>query len=386
MINVGFIFNSKKEWLGGVHYYINLFRAISHVNERKINPVFFSGTSSSRGIQILFSNYVQFKKSCFFDPFKHSRVPAVNKIQRISKIVGSNALLNHYKIQVLSHSHIDTKKKQKIINWIPDFQHIHFPEIFSKEEVKSRNDVFRRWIDVSDIIVLSSNDAFNDFMQFAPEHVNKGRVLHFVSYIDPEIFTIVSDGSVERKYDITKKYFYLPNQFWKHKNHLAVFEAVRIARKHHHELLIVCSGDLNDYRHPEYRVEIMSYMKQNHLENNIKILGLINYTDLLYLMRNCISIINPSLFEGWSSTVEEAKSIGKNIILSDIHVHREQNPPGSIYFNPLNPDELAELLIKKWNASEGGPDYNLEIEARNNLEKRINEFGTTYQDIVLDLI
>lgn len=44
------------------------------------------------------------------------------------------------------------------------------------------------------------------------------------------------------------------------------------------------------------------------------------------LMKHAIAIINPSLFEGGSTTVEEAKSLLKVIILSGIPVHREQNP------------------------------------------------------------
>ena len=42
-------------------------------------------------------------------------------------------------------------------------------------------------------------------------------------------------------------------------------------------------------------------------------------------------MINPSLFEGWSSTVEECKSVGKNMILSDLNVHKEQYPTQTFF-------------------------------------------------------
>lgn len=38
------------------------------------------------------------------------------------------------------------------------------------------------------------------------------------------------------------------------------------------------------------------------------------------------ALLNPSRFEGWSTTVEEAKAAGTPMILSDIPVHREQAP------------------------------------------------------------
>lgn len=46
-------------------------------------------------------------------------------------------------------------------------------------------------------------------------------------------------------------------------------------------------------------------------------LGLVPRSDVIALMRYSISLINPSFFEGWSTTVEEAKSMGKQIILSE---------------------------------------------------------------------
>ena len=61
-----------------------------------------------------------------------------------------------------------------------------------------------------------------------------------------------------------------------------------------------------------------------HLEKNFIFLGVIPYKDVLGLMRAAVAVINPSVMEGWSTTVEEAKSLGLPLILSDIPVHREQ--------------------------------------------------------------
>ena len=43
-------------------------------------------------------------------------------------------------------------------------------------------------------------------------------------------------------------------------------------------------------------------------------------------MYHSIALINPSKFEGRSSTVEQGKSMGEKIILSTIPVHKEQKP------------------------------------------------------------
>ena len=101
-------------------------------------------------------------------------------------------------------------------------------------------------------------------------------------------------------------------------------------------------------------------------------------------MRNCIFIINPSLFEGWSSTVEEAKSLGKNIILSDLNVHKEQNPPNALYFSALDDKQLAEILKEKWQSNSFGPDFELEKSARENMLARMKKFGKEYKQILYE--
>ena len=48
------------------------------------------------------------------------------------------------------------------------------------------------------------------------------------------------------------------------------------------------------------------------------------YAELLVLMQGARALINPSRFEGWSTSVEEARTLGVPMLLSSIAVHREQ--------------------------------------------------------------
>ena len=56
------------------------------------------------------------------------------------------------------------------------------------------------------------------------------------------------------------------------------------------------------------------------------------------------AVINPSLFEGWSSTVEQAKMYNKKIVLSNINVHREQNPKYAFFFNSHDSNKLSNIF------------------------------------------
>ena len=390
-INVAFMFKDINEWTGGLNYFKNLFSALKINNNFRINPVLVLNKSDDNSkIKKYYSDLAQ-----IIEPevlFKDKSL--LNKLNRktlklFKKSFFYDAYFKFHNINVVSHSNFcNSTSDLKKINWIPDFQHIHLPEMFSDSEIQVRGNHYKLLAEHSDIIILSSYDALEDYKRFSPDYAYKGRVLHFVSIPNAKVYE--KNNSIKEqiysKYNLGSKFFYMPNQFWKHKNHKVVFEAVNRLKKLDLNVQVVFTGHLNDYRNNEHITELQDYIKQNKLEDNIKILGLIEYEEVLFLMRNCISLINPSLFEGWNTMVEEAKSIGKNIILSNLNVHREQAPPEGIFFDPKNSEQLAEILKDKWQNSLGGPDYELEVKAKASLNSRIFEFAETYQNYVKEVL
>ncbi|NEQ25188.1 MAG: glycosyltransferase family 4 protein, partial [Microcoleus sp. SIO2G3] len=99
-----------------------------------------------------------------------------------------------------------------------------------------------------------------------------------------------------------------------------------------------------------------------------------------------LAVLQPSFFEGWSTTVEEAKSLGKRMILSAFSVHREQNPPQSVFFNPHEPQSLADALVRAFEENKPGPDYELEQLTRQQLSTRTKEFGRVFIEVVKEVI
>lgn len=385
---VAFLLLDNFNWKGGFYYIKNLLHAVSTIDEPRIKPLFFVGRKTNSQLVDQLSPYSTIIYSSFFDRYS---LPWI-AWRIIHKLTGSNFVINYilkkHKIDVLSHSNLENKGlDSKIINWIPDFQHVHLPEMFSEDLIKSRNRNIQKMIANSDVIIVSSDDAKKDAEKFLPEVSVKSKVLRFVSKIDNTCYDDIDYwNKVRNKYLTDKKFFYLPNQFWKHKNHLAVFNAVRLLKKSGSELRVYCSGPTDDYRNKNHIKTLNDFIKLNNLESNIILLGLVDRKDVFFLMRHAIAVINPSLFEGWSSTVEESKSMGKAMILSDINVHREQAPPNSEYFAPNNPKQLAEIMYKLWSNSDGSPDLDMERQARQLLPERIKEYGEKYQRIVLDCL
>ncbi len=78
--------------------------------------------------------------------------------------------------------------------------------------------------------------------------------------------------------------------------------------------------------------------------------------------------------------MEECKSVGKRMLLSNIAVHREQMPQAS-FFDPDRPEELLELLQKALASREAasGPSANERVAAN---QRRFAEYGARYLEIV----
>jgi hypothetical protein len=99
------------------------------------------------------------------------------------------------------------------------------------------------------------------------------------------------------------------------------------------------------------------------------------------MMRRSLAIVQPSQFEGWSTVVEDTRALGKTCILSAIAVHREQNPPGAVYFASDSPRELADRMAEGWERLSPGPDPASEEAARKRADERIVEVGRNFLEI-----
>lgn len=238
--------------------------------------------------------------------------------------------------------------KRKGIFWIPDFQHRTLPEFFSQEELARKQEKDTEMVMSKNPMVLSSLDAKNDLERFYPGYRCKIEVVHFVSYIEPEIRAITPEleEKVREKFGLKKKYIYLPNQFWQHKNHIVAVRAIEELKKRgalaDHDF--VFTGNLEDYRNPAYINRLKEIMEAPQVADAIRLLGFVDRTEQLCIMKNAQFIVQPSLCEGWGTVLEDAKVLDKTVLLSDIPVHREQKNEKCRLFHPNEPEELADLM------------------------------------------
>jgi len=228
-----------------------------------------------------------------------------------------------------------------------------------------------------DKVILSSETAKDDFIKYYPQYKEKACVLRFAPVLDfdsPKQVNLIG-----AKYGIAGKYFFLPNQYWKHKNHKVVLQALRILKEEGKFVRAVSTGNTSDYRAPGHFAAIEAFVKEHELGDRYLILGMIPYADVQALAEASLGYINPSFFEGWSTTVEEAKYRGKPILLSDLKVHREQAPAKGVFFDPNNAEDLAKKMWDLWQQ----PPTNEDVDVLKRVnEEALQKFARDYCAIV----
>ncbi len=234
-------------------------------------------------------------------------------------------------------------------------------------------------------VILSSYAALADLTEFAGAGAaEKCRVLQFVSQPRLAYSAVPPLAALPSEYSLPSRFFLLPNQFWRHKNHAVVIEALRLADDP--DLVVLATGPNVDYRHPHHYSELMARVATLGLSARFRHLGVVPFAHLMSLMKHAVAVINPSYFEGWSTTVEESKSLGKRILLSDIDVHREQQPERGRYFPADDARALAALLTEAWHTHDEAADLAAAKLAAERLPARTQAFGAAYQNIVLESV
>jgi glycosyltransferase involved in cell wall biosynthesis len=379
---VGFILDPQS-WLGGQNYFRNLLIAIARLPEPKLVPVIFT----SRGNRTAVSGLPP------FEIVPTSMMDRGSLPWLVRKCIGKSFLgdvclervLRQSGISVLSHSRpLVSNSKIASIGWIPDFQHVHLPEFFSAKERHTRDHEFMEICSKSNKIIVSSNCALADLRAFAPPHAAKAEVLQFVAS-PPRQSNESSLAVLQMRYKFDGRFFVLPNQFWAHKNHRVVIEALMLLKQRNRKVTVLATGSTWDHRQPGFFDSLMKYVDELGVRDQFRVLGVIPFVELAELMRSAVALINPSKFEGWSTSVEEAKSMGKQIILSDIPVHREQAPSRGIYFAATDSARLSEILWNTVSEFDERADIDAQKGALLELTARQLGFAINYQRIVLSL-
>lgn len=268
-------------------------------------------------------------------------------------------------------------------SWIADFQYHYFPQGANPEVINSAKKSISKIAKVAPKVVYSSNYCMNDGYSLFPSTKGKAYSMPFTVYIQPNLLNITGIETLLKKYSLPKRYIMVSNLFAPTKNHVTLFDALGILKSKNIEVNLVCTGNIVDYRNQFFANEILEMLTKNNIRSQVHLLGLIPRVDQVGLFRLSTALVQPSINEGWSTLVEEAKILGKQILLSNIPLHLEQLPNNPWSFEALNASDLANKIKKLWIQTENNqyPEIEKEKQAFLNYKNETKKYGKLFLEI-----
>jgi glycosyltransferase involved in cell wall biosynthesis len=232
-----------------------------------------------------------------------------------------------------------------------DFQHRYFPQHFTPEDCRSRDDHFAEILTQARAVIVNSRAAAADIARFVPQGTARVFALPFSPAPSPDWFD--DRPATLPRYGVVPPYFIISNQFWAHKDHATAFEAFRILATGNPAITLVCTGSTAGSLDPDHFPRLVSKLESWGLSQRVRILGLIPKRDQIEIMKHACAVIQPSVFEGGpgGGSVYDAVSLDVPAIVSDIPVNREVEGPAVEFFTAGDAAALAEKMKARLKAT-----------------------------------
>lgn len=345
MTHLAFTLIGGRNWTGGYNYLLNLVGLLATHGAARVTPLLFFGTDVADREVAPFLRIANAKvvRSPLMNQSRKTVSLARSVVLGVDGPVKALFTLNGVDVVFESAQYFGRRLGLPAIAWIPDFQHRRLQQLFTKRAFWRRELGFRAQVAGNRHIMLSSADAQADCHRYFPETRGRTHVVHF-AVPAPKALQFEHARAVADSYGLPPRYFFMPNQFWQHKNHALVVDALALTRERAHDVVVAASGEQHDPRNPGHVSALLARISSLGLDRNLRLLGVVPYQHVSSLMMASQALLNPSRFEGWSTAVEEARSIGVPMLLSDIPVHREQAAGIATFFDPDSSASLADTL------------------------------------------
>jgi glycosyltransferase involved in cell wall biosynthesis len=360
-MRIAFTLVDRRLWAGGFRYQVNLFCLLAMHRPGEVAPVVFHPVGAPPpdlaelavipGVELVASDAVASR--------------GVNTLAKALAFGRDQAVVGEFDrhgIDLIFESarFFGWRPGRPVVAWLPDLQHRFLPELFRKRDYWRRELGFRAQLYSGRDILLSSEDSRSSFVSLYGAPRQRTHVARFA--VLPEAMPTAADARMAAKtYGLPEVFTYMPNQFWKHKNHLLVAEALGLLKRRGRKVVVLATGATEDPRNPGHFRQLTVRVQQLGIADMFLFPGQIPYAHVVALLRACSAMLNPSLFEGWSTTVEEARALGVPTILSDIRVHREQMGKAGSYFEPQSAAQLAACLERVGAISQAERDRRLAL-------------------------
>ena len=225
---------------------------------------------------------------------------------------------------------------------IPDIQHEYLPEFFSPAALEERRRVYGDAARRADHICAISEFTRQTLITrlgVAPDRVTTVPLAADAAFRSDDVHGRDAEILVEHSL-AAGRYLFFPAHTWKHKNHKAAIDALRVLRDRHQvTITLVCTGGQR-----EAQPALEEQMEVAGLRDSVRFLGYVPREHVPTLYRNAACLVFPSLFEGFGMPVLEAMASGCPVVCSNSSSLPEIAGEGATLVDPNNAEALADAI------------------------------------------
>ena len=242
---------------------------------------------------------------------------------------------------------------------VHDLQHRlqpHFPEVSNDGERERREYLFRNLTRHATLILVDSDVGREDVLEFyGPFGVEPDRVkvLPFrpPSYLAPEV-SEAERARVRAALHLPERYLLYPAQFWPHKNHLRLVEAVGQLKQRGEEVhVVLCGSHTGPYRELTF-AQMTAAADRLGVTAQVHLPGYVPDDAMSALYAESSGVLMPTFFGPTNIPVVEGWAFGKPVLSSDIRGVREQVGEAGLLVDPTSVEAIAEGVRRLWTDAE----------------------------------
>lgn len=227
-----------------------------------------------------------------------------------------------------------------------DLQHLHLPENFQPNDIEARNELYPRAAAKATRIIATSLFIRDDIEKNGYATHEKLAVIP-VTW-NPEVSAGLADfdeATARKHYHLPELFAFYPAQFWPHKNHARLIEALAFVREELSDvdirLVLTGNRSLSGWAIAE------SVLRKYQLEPATHCLDRVSTRHLAGLYKAARFCIVPSTFEASSYPVIEAQLLGCPVMCSDVTSLPELMAGGAgLLFNPWDSRAIADAMLR----------------------------------------
>ena len=239
---------------------------------------------------------------------------------------------------------------------IHDLQHRlqpEFPEVSANGEWEAREYYLRNGARYATLLLADSEVGKEDILNFYGPYGVTADQVKVLPYLPASCLAVdVSESEqqqVQMKYRLPDRYLFYPAQFWPHKNHSRIVQALGLLKQEHCLKIpvVFCGSPTGEIRERAFH-EVMSLSSQLGLEKEICHLGYVPDEDMSAIYARAAALVMPTFFGPTNIPVLEAWAFGCPVLTSDIRGIREQVGDAAVLVNPRSVEAIADGIYRIW--------------------------------------